>query len=417
METGIFQDLKYIKYVGLLQMSCSINIPDYDLIKLIGEGGFGQIWMARDALGLYRAIKIIRYDDSKSPESYEAEQNGIRHYAPYSRKYDGLIDIHHVGIRPDEGFYYYVMDLADDLYRDDHQPEVYQPKSLRAYLDACPNHRLSPGEVLQIGIEAAEGLDYLHSEDLVHRDVKPDNFICVNGKWKLADIGFVTARGGKTYVGSLGYIAPEGPGNPSADIHSLGKILYEMLAGKEVCDFPECPSWCFELTEEADLFRILNVIILKAADPIAKNRHQSARELLDDIISALPKQSEPAVATSGRVGFGRHVYALLALIMVLLGSLYIQMIDDALGEALDHGGEARNNNRLYLGNHLQSHVMPVSSGVAAAGQTQVNGDGLLADLGLGSEVPYRNSSGPSGRNQPIGKFGSSESFFAEGDVP
>ena len=106
--------------LGCARMSFSPKIPDYDLIKLIGEGGFGQIWMGKDALGLYRAIKIIRYDDSKSLESYQAEHNGIRHYAPYSRKYDGLIDIHHVGIREEEGFYYYVMDLADDLYLDDH---------------------------------------------------------------------------------------------------------------------------------------------------------------------------------------------------------------------------------------------------------------------------------------------------------
>ena len=119
--------------LGYSRMSFSPKIPDYDLIKLIGEGGFGQIWMGKDALGLYRAIKIIRYDDSKSLESYQAEHNGIRHYAPYSRKYDGLIDIHHVGIREEEGFYYYVMDLADDLYLDDHVAEDYQPKTLRAH--------------------------------------------------------------------------------------------------------------------------------------------------------------------------------------------------------------------------------------------------------------------------------------------
>ena len=71
------------------------RIPDYELILLIGEGGFGQIWMGRDVLGLYRAVKVIRYSDSKSLESYQAEYHGIAHYAPYSRKYDGLIEIHH----------------------------------------------------------------------------------------------------------------------------------------------------------------------------------------------------------------------------------------------------------------------------------------------------------------------------------
>ena len=401
---GFRRKIVYIIAVGLLQMSCSINIPDYDLIKLIGEGGFGQIWMARDALGLYRAIKIIRYDKSKSLESYEAEQNGIRHYAPYSRKYDGLIDIHHVGIRQDEGFYYYVMDLADDLYRDDHLPEVYQPKSLRAYLDASLSRRLSQDEVLQVGIEAAEALGYLHSENLVHRDVKPDNFICVNGKWKLADIGFVTAKGGKTYVGSLGYIAPEGPGNPSADIHSLGKILYEILTGKDLCDFPECPSWYFESPGEADLFKALNKIILKAADPISQNRYQSGNELLNDLVSVLPMEPELTHASSENLWRGRHVYALLTLAMALMVSLYLQRIDDALTEAIDRGGEARIFERTRITDFNLDSGNPDRSDDVAVNHGS-KGDVLASGaIGQDSEMYFGQNFRQGNYDQPLGKF-------------
>ena len=352
--------------LGCARMSFSPKIPDYDLIKLIGEGGFGQIWMGKDALGLYRAIKIIRYDDSKSLESYQAEHNGIRHYVPYSRKYDGLIDIHHVGIREEEGFYYYVMDLADDLYLDDHVAEDYQPKTLRAHLDIREDRRLPAREALQIGIEAAESLGYLHSENLVHRDVKPENFICINGKWKLADIGFVTARGGKTYVGSLGYIAPEGPGNPSADIHGLGKILYEIITGNEVSDFPECPSWCFDSSEEADLFKALNKIILKAADPIAQNRHQSGQELLADLGSVFPTETELAQATHIGRDWGRHVYAMFTLALVLMVSLYVRMIDDALAEAVDRSGDAQIYHRSMLMDQNRTIEKPGPLGASIA---------------------------------------------------
>ena len=224
------------------------HIPDYRLLLKIGEGAFGQIWMGRDALGLHRAIKVIRYEDFKSLESYQAEYYGIRHYAPFSHKYEGLLEIHHVGIQKEEGYYYYVMDLADDLAGGARGSMDYEPKTLRAYLDAQPDHRVSVEEALRIGIEVAESLSYLHSVDLVHRDIKPENIVCINGKWKLADLGFVTTRGGKTFVGSLGYIAPEGPGHPSADVHSVGKILYEMVTGNEVADFPECPSWVFAVS-------------------------------------------------------------------------------------------------------------------------------------------------------------------------
>jgi len=201
---------------------------------------------------------------------------------------------------------------------------------------------------LQIGIEAAESLGYLHSENLVHRDVKPENFICINGKWKLADIGFVTAKGGKTYVGSLGYIAPEGPGNPSADIHGLGKILYEIITGNEVSDFPECPSWCFDSSKEADLFKALNKIILKAADPIAQNRYQSGQELFADLKSVLSTERELVQANQDGRGWGRHVYAMFTFVLVLMVSLYVRIIDDALAEAVDRSGDAQIYHRSLL---------------------------------------------------------------------
>ncbi len=311
------------------------EIPDYELILLIDEGGFGQIWMGRDVLGLHRAIKIIRHENSSSLESYQAEYHGLQHYAPFSRKYEGLIEIHHVGIREQDGFYYYVMDLADDLHLGDQVAPNYQPKTMRSYLDSHEGRRIPVREAIQIGIEAAESLSHLHSENLVHRDVKPENFLCINGKWKLADLGFVSTRGGKTYVGSLGYIAPEGPGNPSADVHGLGKILYEMVTGNEVANFPECPSWVFDVSDEADLFKAMNTVVLKAADPIAQNRQQSGLELLADLNSILPREQTDITVIQGNQGWGRYVYALLALLLVLFVMIYIRMIDQALAETTD----------------------------------------------------------------------------------
>ena len=307
-------------------------IPDYELILLIGEGGFGEIWMGRDALGLYRAIKVIRYSEGKSLESYQAEYHGITHYAPFSRKYEGLIEIHHVGIREADGFYYYVMDLADDLLLGDQVAPDYQPKTLRAYHEIQEDRRLPVAEVLENGLEVAESLGDLHSENLVHRDVKPENILFINGRWKLADIGFVATRGGKTFVGSLGYIAPEGPGHPSADVHGLGKILYEMVTGHEVANFPECPSWVFDETEEAAEFKALNEIILQAADPIAENRHQNGDELLEALDSiCVPEEDEAAVSPS-RPAWGRVVYAGLAVAIVAAVMVYVKQIDAALAE-------------------------------------------------------------------------------------
>ena len=245
------------------------------------------------------------------------------------------MEIHHVGIHKKEGYYYYVMDLADDLRETESITPDYKTKTLRAYLDAQPGHRVSTHEALRIGIEVAESLSYLHSVDLVHRDIKPENILCINGKWKLADLGFVSRCGGKTYVGSFGYIAPEGPGQPSADVHGVGKILYEMVTGNEVVDFPECPSWIFDDESEASHFQELNTIILKAADPIAAQRQQCGWSLLGELESILPEGQQGSSMTVSPVthDWGRYVYAALAFGLVMAVFNYVRLVDQALEEA------------------------------------------------------------------------------------
>jgi len=84
----------------------------------------------------------------------------------------------------------------------------------------------------------AEALEYLHSHGLVHRDIKPSNIVYVKGEPCLADIGLVTnIRDAST----LGYIPPEGPGKPAADIYNLGKVLYEPPPAWIASNSPSCP--------------------------------------------------------------------------------------------------------------------------------------------------------------------------------
>src|SRR5439155_13558628 len=88
--------------------------------------------------------------------------------------------------------------------------------------------------VIEIGHALAGALAHLHAQDLVHRDVKPSNIIFVGGVAKLADIGLVAGvDDARSFVGTEGYIPPEGPGTPSADCYSLGKLLYELSTGHD----------------------------------------------------------------------------------------------------------------------------------------------------------------------------------------
>ena len=131
----------------------------------------------------------------------------------------------------------------------------------------------------------ATALQRLHRHGLVHRDIKPSNIVFVNGIPKLADIGLVThLEATLSFVGTEGYLPPEGPGMPQADIYSFGKVLYEMATGRDRQDFPELPTNLIEVpAEEREMLAELNEIIVKACDPDAKKRYQTAAELHSDL--------------------------------------------------------------------------------------------------------------------------------------
>ena len=121
-------------------------------------------------------------------------------------------------------------------------PANYHPLDLAALCSA--NHgRLPARECARIGAQLCDALHFLHSQDLAHRDIKPRNIIFVNGIPKLADIGLVThVEAPLSFVGTEGFVPPEGPGTPQADIYSLGKVLYEMSTGRDRQEYPELPT-------------------------------------------------------------------------------------------------------------------------------------------------------------------------------
>src|SRR2546429_3765440 len=130
------------------------------------------------------------------------------------------------------------MELADDhLAARRIDIENYEPRTLKT--DLARHKRLSADESIGLGLSLTEALGALHARGLTHRDIKPSNIIFIEGVPKLADIGLVAASGQQSFVGTEGYVPPEGPGLPRADIYSLGKLLYETCTGKDRIDFSE----------------------------------------------------------------------------------------------------------------------------------------------------------------------------------
>ncbi len=202
-------------------------IPDHELLRCIGRGSYGTVWLARNMMGVYRAVKVVYRKSFSDQRPFERELSGIRKFEPISRSHEGFMDVLHVGINEDQGYFFYVMELGDDqVSGQEINPEIYSPKTLGKEISL--HKKLTFRECLDLGLALSQALAELHKCGLVHRDVKPANIIFVNGVPKLADIGLVAEfHEAHSYVGTTGFIPPEGPGKPQADIYSLGKVLYE----------------------------------------------------------------------------------------------------------------------------------------------------------------------------------------------
>ena len=248
-------------------------IPDHEILRKIGGGAYGEVWLGRGVTGAWRAVKVVWREDFEDARTFEREFEGILKFEPISRDHPGLVNILHVGRSPDGmSFYYYVMELGDDARSgQDINPIEYEARTLRPDVKSATATRLALSLCIDVGLRLAEALHHLHERGLAHRDVKPSNVIFVNGKAKLADIGLVAARGQRTFVGTEGFVPPEGPGSTQADVYSLGKVLYEIVTGKDRLDFPELPD---ELPGEADRKRWLelNSIICDVCEPRASKR-------------------------------------------------------------------------------------------------------------------------------------------------
>jgi WD40 repeat protein/tetratricopeptide (TPR) repeat protein len=255
-------------------------IPDHELLHRVGRGAYGEVWLARGVTGALRAVKIVHRSSFDNERPFRREFEGILKFEPISRCHDSQVDILHVG-RGDD-YFYYVMELADDQVTGGQiQPENYRPRTLKS--DLLFRSRLPFEECVSVGIALTTALEHLHQNGLVHRDIKPSNIIFVNGVAKLADIGLVTGVDTtRSYVGTEGFAAPEGPGTPQADLFSLGKVLYEMSTGKDRQEFPELPTNLREMPDREGLAE-LNAVIARACRHDPRDRYPTAGAMRTDL--------------------------------------------------------------------------------------------------------------------------------------
>ncbi|MHC4398171.1 MAG: serine/threonine-protein kinase [Planctomycetota bacterium] len=270
------------------------EVSDYDLGRLIGEGGFGQVWLATNrATGHLRAVKVIPFHRSGTVDPAGREITSItRLEANLRRQHPNLMNIHHVGMT-DECLFY-VMDLADDVsgVLGSSHPS-YRPATLASRLEGGP---LPPDECHRCARQLLAGLASLHQAGMVHRDVKPANCLFVDGQLKLADFGLVTeANPQVSRVGTLKYMPPDGRMDARADVYAAGLVIYEMITGLPVESFPR-PGDGARQAVENPVLGVLNRVALRACEPDPRQRFRDAREMLAELEPGKPR---PAARWAG----------------------------------------------------------------------------------------------------------------------
>ena len=394
------------------------TVPDYDLLRRIGGGAYGEVWLARSqATSALRAAKIVWRHTFEDDRPFRREFEGIQRFEQISREHPSQLALFHIGRNDAGGYFYYVLELADNANaeRGVQNPETaltppsgvlshrtgegqgegrppsssildlpdYSPRTLRAELE---QGRLPARRVLEIGLALAEALGHLHGKGLIHRDVKPSNVIFVNGRPKLADIGLVTDASDQcSIVGTEGYLPPEGPGSPQADIFALGKVLYEAATGLDRRQFPKLPEDIRAWPDTAQVFE-LNEIILKACASQPKERYQTVVQMYADLALLHSGQSvRDRHSLERRLRVTRRVAAGVVAVMVLGVVPYTLAIRSAVRLRRT---EAEERNELY-----KSYLAQIRAGRLSteAGQKRFAGLQLASNAArIRTSVELRN---------------------------
>jgi serine/threonine protein kinase len=278
----------------------AIPVPGHRLNRLLGQGGFGQVWEALRDDGQRVALKFL---DTKAHSSALI--------ASEIRVLRGLAELHHPhiiqlhGVHAASKFLILIMERGDGNLSD-----------LRAAYRAETRGNIPPDHALDLLAQAAEALDFLaglklpgfsRSGGLQHCDVKPSNLLLVGNKLKVADFGLCAGTGWHTHTGgwkgTLPYAAPElfkGAAAPGTDQYALAVTFCEVVMGDR-------PFWKGDTTTPSptslpiDLTKLRDreyPVLSRALHPYPSSRWPSCRAFIQALRKAV---TTPRAKTSVRI--------------------------------------------------------------------------------------------------------------------
>ncbi len=261
----------------------------YQIIKTIGEGGMANVYLAYDTiLDRNVAVKVLRGDlatDEKFVRRFQREA-----LSASSLSHPNIVEVYDVG--EDNGSYYIVM-------------EYIEGKHLKQLLKKRGNLTLT--EVVDVMLQVTDGMSAAHDSYIIHRDIKPQNIMILeNGLIKITDFGIAMALNStqltqtNSVMGSVHYLPPEQASGKGAtiqsDVYSMGILMYELLTGTLPFRGDNAVEIALKHIKEPfptvrdkvnNLPQSIENIIMRATAKNVKNRYADAKEMHDDLKTAL----------------------------------------------------------------------------------------------------------------------------------
>lgn len=259
----------------------------YEILGKIGSGGMSVVYKGKDQkLNRNVAIKVLKAE-------YREDANFVRKFREEAQAaaclaHPNIVNVYDVG--EEVGTHYIVMELVEGI-------------TLKNYIER--KGKLTIKEATSIAIQVSMGLEVAHNNEIVHRDIKPQNImISKEGKVKVMDFGIAKAASSETIasnaMGSVHYTSPEqargGYSDAKSDIYSLGIVMYEMVTGRVPFDGETTVAVAVKHLQEEmvspktycpELPVSLESIIFKCTEKIAARRYANMAELIADLKQSL----------------------------------------------------------------------------------------------------------------------------------
>ncbi|MCI8557282.1 MAG: Stk1 family PASTA domain-containing Ser/Thr kinase [Lachnospiraceae bacterium] len=259
----------------------------YEILEKVGSGGMAEVFKGKDhKLNRFVAVKVLK-------DEFVEDKNFVRKFKEEAQAAAGLahpniVNVYDVG--DEQNVKYIVMELVEGI-------------TLKTYIEK--KGRLTVKEATSIAIQMGAGLELAHNNQIVHRDIKPQNIIISReGKVKVTDFGIAKSVSSNTNtsdaMGSVHYTSPEqargGYSDAKSDIYSLGIVMYEMVTGRVPFDGETTVVVAVKHLQEdivsprvyaSDIPVSLEHIILKCTEKSPDRRYASVAELTADLKQSL----------------------------------------------------------------------------------------------------------------------------------